>query len=139
MPDHVWQPRGETTPANYLGQTMTASGLRYDQCKPIGRVGTKEGESDTSYQQWYQHAELGAGDFAMESQLWEDAIMSMEYGALYCRSVVACTDRNSMEKVLFELIRLAADRPDLEGVCFSVSVLATYANRPGPSIRRLLK
>ena len=86
---------------------------------PIVRP-TSTGEADTSYQEWYQHFELGSGDFAMESQLWEDSDMSMEYGALYCRSVVAGMDRDSTEKMLFELIRVAAVREDLEGACFCV-------------------
>ena len=84
------------------------------------------GEADTSYQGWYQHFELGSGDFAMENQLWEDADMSMEYGALYCRSVVAGVDRDATENMLFELIRIAAGRNDLEGACFCVCEKIAY-------------
>lgn len=76
------------------------------------------GEADTSYQEWYQHFDLGSGDLDLETALWEDAHTSMEYEAIYCKSVVAGSYLESTENLLFDLVRIAALRPELEGACF---------------------
>jgi hypothetical protein len=77
-----------------------------------------KGSEDHRYQEWYQHRELGSGDFELENKVWEDALISMESGAILCRGVIAGQSLENADSLVYGLIRISAMRPQLEALCF---------------------
>jgi len=74
----------------------------------------------TKYQDWYENIELASGNLKLENKFWEDSLLSMEYGALYCRAVIGGLDLEFAEDILYELIWIAHNRSDLQAACFCV-------------------
>jgi hypothetical protein len=75
-------------------------------------------EKRKSYQEWYQHKELGSGDVEFENQVFQDALGSMEVGSIDCLAVVAGVNPNTTRDVVYDFVKLSAWRPELEAACF---------------------
>lgn len=75
-------------------------------------------ENAPTFQDWYQHMDLGTQDLEVESQVWKDSAASMETCAIECRAVIAGVKPEFTKDILYEFVKMSTFRPELEAVCF---------------------
>ena len=83
-----------------------------------------ENDEISSFKLWYSDKDLGCGDSfkASEVQVWEDAMSSIRYGVLNFWSEVirSSSSKDVSSAYIFDLVRLAATRPEFDGLSFVV-------------------
>jgi hypothetical protein len=88
------------------------------------RLSPVTGVKSNEYRRWYANKNVIVDQNESvpfpESQLWEDAYVSLQYDSISCWCVVAGTtsSRDILQQVLFDLALAAVAHPNLEALCF---------------------
>ena len=91
--------------------------------KRLPRLFAEPEEEKTQFRLWYSGKTIGNSNEAfqmLESQVWDDALASVRFSSLHGWSTIAGSVSSSEVKdsFLYDLVRIAAARPLLEGLCF---------------------